>query len=321
MRVSYWCVQTLFEAKERESFLKKYTFIANYTIFVSILIAFFYAPLHNLIWATIVNTFPWRELSSSMMAMPLGGEFKIMISTIVFMFFMLMSTAAAITAVQGKIHKKAVPVLFIFLSFCTAAVAFIETLAYYFYFVYSVVPSHDASFTVLQFPLKEIGIVALLIVLSSTYFFFKKMMPITATEQSNEITDNSSSIKNGQKANSKPTSLALSIISLQVIMWINIAVFMVLTAFYLYGLTIDQELMMLSAAISGKVLGAIIGLLFAVLLFFTSRGLMHQKQWARVATIILGVIMLFGFPVGTIIGIILIYGMTKGWPVEVMQNK
>lgn len=78
---------------------------------------------------------------------------------------------------------------------------------------------------------------------------------------------------------------------------------------------------MLSAAMSGKALGAIFGLLFALLLFFTSRGLMHQKQWARITTIILGGLMLLGFPIGTVIGIILIYGMTKGWQVEAVQIK
>jgi hypothetical protein len=300
--------------------LKKSILIASYIILVSILIALFYAPLHELIWSTIVNTFPWRELSGPMMAMPLGGEFKLMISTIVFLFFILISPAVAV-AMQDQLNKRTIPILFIFLSFYTVAVAFIEALVYFFYFVYSIVPSHDTSFALLQFPLKEIGIFAFLIVVSSTYVFYKKIAPITSVKRSDEIADEAKSIEKKQDANSKLTSLALSIISLQVIMWINIAVFIVLFAYYLYGLTIDQELLMLSAAMSGKVLGAIFGLLFALLLFFTSRGLMHQKQWARIATIILGGLMLFGFPIGTVIGIILIYGMTKGWQVEVMQNK
>lgn len=301
--------------------MKKSTFIASYIILISVLIALFYAPLHELIWSTIVKTFPWRELSTSMMVKPLGGEFKMTISTIVFMFFMLIAPAAAVVTVQDKSNKKKLLGLLILLSFYTAAVAFIEALAYYFYFIHIIVPSDDASLTLLQFPLKEIGIFAFMIVVSSTYFFYRKMTPGTTLGQSNEITNDLTSIEQGQESNSKPTSLALSIISLQVIMWINIAVFIVVFAYYLYGLTIDQELMMISLVLSGKVLGAFLGLLFAVLLFFTSKGLMHQKQWARVATIVFGGLMLFGFPVGTIIGIILIYGMTKGWPVEVVQNK
>jgi len=299
--------------------LKKYTLITRYIILVSVLIALFYASLHELIWSTIVKTFPWRELSDSIIVMPLGGEFKLMISTIVFLFFMLISPAAAVLAVQDKLNKTTIPILFIFLSFCTAVVAFIEALVYFFYFVYSIVPSHDISFTLLQFPLKEIGIFAFLIVVSSTYIFYKKIVPITSVKRSTKIADEPNSLEKGHEANSKPTSLALSIISLQVLMWINIAIFIVLFAYYMYGLTIDQELIMISATMSGKVLGAILGLLFAVLLFFITRGLMHQRQWARIATIIIAGLMLIGFPVGTIIGIILIYGMTKGWQVEAVQ--
>jgi len=47
-------------------------------------------------------------------------------------------------------------------------------------------------------------------------------------------------------------------------------------------------------------------------LHFTSKGLLNQKKWTRITTIILGILMLFGFPVGTAVGILLIYGTTKG---------
>ncbi|HEY9190926.1 MAG TPA: hypothetical protein VIM88_08675 [Sulfurovum sp.] len=301
--------------------MKKSTLIVSYTIFVSVLIVLFHAAMQELILSTIMKIFPWRELSGSMMTMPLDGRFKLMISTMVFIFFILISPAAALMVMQEKINTKTIPLLFIFLSFYTVVIIVIEVLVYYFYFNYIIVPSHDTSFTLLQFPLKEIGIFAFLIVLSSTYIFYKNMTPITMVEQSNEIVDEPKSMEKGQEANSKPTSLALSILSLQVIMWINIVIFIILTAFYLYGFTIDQELMMLSASMSGKVIGGIFGLFFALILFFTSRGLMNQKQWARVATLIMGVMMLFAFPVGTIVGIILIYGMTKGWQVEAVPIK
>lgn len=306
---------------KREPFLKKSTFITSYLVIVSVLITLFYTPLHALIWSTIANTLPWRELSNSMTVLPLNGKFKLMISTIVFLFFLLMSPAVALITVYDKLKKKTLPLLYVFFSFYSAAVTFIGVLGYRYYFIYYVVPSHEVSFTILQIPLKELSIVTFLLVVASTYIFFKKTKSITTTKKSHGIADDLSSIEKGQETSSKPTSLALSILSLQVLMWINIAVFIAMACFYLYGLTIDQELMMLSAAMSGKVLGAIFGLLFAVLLFFTSRGLMHQKQWARIATIILGGLMLFGFPIGTVIGIILIYGMTKGWQVEAVQIK
>lgn len=112
----------------------------------------------------------------------------------------------------------------------------------------------------------------------------------------------------------KSTSLVLSIIILQFMTWINIAIFILLFGFYIYGLTYGSELMIMSMMLSGKLIGAFGGLLFAILLHFTSNGLLNHKKWARITTIILGILMLFGFPIGTIVGIFLIYGTTKGWP-------
>lgn len=301
--------------------MKKFTIIASYIVIVFVLIIFFYEPIHSLIWSTIAKVFPWHELSNSIMATPLGGKFKLMTSTIVFMFFMLISPAGALVTVQDKLNKKTIPILFIFLSFYTVTIAFIEALAYYYYFIYKIVPSHDASFTMFQIPLKELGIFTCLIVVGSTYLFFQKTVLNKTTEQPKDDLSDPVTTEIDQKTSSKPTSLVWSILSLQIIMWINIAIFIVLTAFYLYGLTIDPELMMMSITFSGKILGAVFGLFFAVLLFFTSRGLMNQKKWARIVTILIGMIMLFGFPIGTIIGTILIYGMTIGWPEETIQIK
>jgi len=120
--------------------------------------------------------------------------------------------------------------------------------------------------------------------------------------------------------NKKPTSLALSIIILQFITWMNIIIFILLLGYFIYGLTIEPELMMMSMMLSGKLLGAFGGLFLAVLLHFTSKGLLEQKKWARIVTIVLGILMLFGFPVGTIVGVILIYGTTKGWPEQLPKT-
>ncbi len=43
-----------------------------------------------------------------------------------------------------------------------------------------------------------------------------------------------------------------------------------------------------------------------------ARGAKQQKNWARLATIVIGVLSLFGFPVGTIIGIYLL--VNSSWP-------
>ena len=120
--------------------------------------------------------------------------------------------------------------------------------------------------------------------------------------------------------NKKPTSLALSIIVLQFISWINIIIFVLLLGYFLYGFTIEPELAMMSATLTIKLFGAFGGLFLAILLHFIAKGLLMQKKWARVTTIILGIIMLFGFPVGTAVGILLIYGTTKGWPEKLYET-
>ena len=120
--------------------------------------------------------------------------------------------------------------------------------------------------------------------------------------------------------NKKPTSLALSIIVLQFITWMNIIIFVVLFGYFVYGLTLEPELAMISMMLSGKILWAFGGLFLAILLHFTSKGLLKQKKWARIITIILGVLMLFGFPIGTITGVLLIYGTTKGWPEKLAET-
>lgn len=193
--------------------MKKFTLITSYLVIVSVLISLFYTPLHALIWSTIANTLPWGELSNSMTVLPLDGEYKLMISTIVFLFFLLMSPAVALIAVYDKLKKKTLLLLYVFLSFYTAAVAFIGALGYRYYFIHYVVPSHEVSFTILQIPLKELSIFTFLLVVASTYIFFKKTKPITTTKKSNDTIDDLSSIKKGQETSSKPTSLALSILS------------------------------------------------------------------------------------------------------------
>jgi phosphoglycerol transferase MdoB-like AlkP superfamily enzyme len=120
--------------------------------------------------------------------------------------------------------------------------------------------------------------------------------------------------------NKKPTTLALSIIILQIMTWLNVAAFVILLGIFIYGFTIDPDVGMLSIAMLGKFAMAIVGLIFAVLFYYTEKGLLNQKKWARITTIIIGVFMLFGFPIGTIIGLLLIYGVTKGWPNEVQEE-
>ena len=50
-----------------------------------------------------------------------------------------------------------------------------------------------------------------------------------------------------------------------------------------------------------------------VFFYFVSKELKKKRIWARVVTLITGILLLIGFPVGTFVGTILIYNMTKNW--------
>ena len=61
-------------------------------------------------------------------------------------------------------------------------------------------------------------------------------------------------------------------------------------------------------------------LLFALLFHFTAKGLQVQERWARYSTIGIGVILLFGYPVGTVIGLFFLYAMLIDWPKQVILD-
>ena len=56
---------------------------------------------------------------------------------------------------------------------------------------------------------------------------------------------------------------------------------------------------------------------FFVILFFvhqvTARGARESKPWARTSSIVISVILLFGFPLGTLIGIYLLSNTWRKW--------
>ena len=48
-------------------------------------------------------------------------------------------------------------------------------------------------------------------------------------------------------------------------------------------------------------------LIFGVFQFFVASGLLRKELWSKTAALVLGILMLFGFPIGTFIGIVTIY--------------
>lgn len=51
----------------------------------------------------------------------------------------------------------------------------------------------------------------------------------------------------------------------------------------------------------------------SVFYLFVGAGVKSHKPWAKVAAVVLSVLALFNFPVGTLIGIAILYYLVKGW--------
>ena len=117
----------------------------------------------------------------------------------------------------------------------------------------------------------------------------------------------------------KFTSFTWSVGVLQFLAWLNIIGFVILLGMFLYGSFAQTEDAVLAVLSILVIPSAIAGLITAIIFFITAKGLLLQKEWAKYTTIIIGVLMLFGFPIGTAVGILFIYGMTKGWPEQPIE--
>ena len=56
-------------------------------------------------------------------------------------------------------------------------------------------------------------------------------------------------------------------------------------------------------------------------MFFLGNAVKAHKNWARVIGIIYGILVLFGFPLGTFIGAFILSYLIKGWEVAVNESQ
>lgn len=94
---------------------------------------------------------------------------------------------------------------------------------------------------------------------------------------------------------------------------------------WLYGLV--AVLIMISFYTASHEKLDMAGVLLVLLIFgglfslhhFTSRGARAKKPWARTTSLVIAVLMLFGFPLGTLIGIYLLVNAWKPWDGGVLE--
>ncbi|MBT5935716.1 hypothetical protein [uncultured Sulfurimonas sp.] len=117
----------------------------------------------------------------------------------------------------------------------------------------------------------------------------------------------------------KPTSLELSINLIKFPMIVSIfGVIALLISFFTNPIGLDN----MEAINSYEKRYSLIFILSLKSIFFyvLSKELKKKKSWARIVTVIAGVLLLIAIPIGTIVGLILIYNMTKGWSKEVIDT-
>lgn len=65
--------------------------------------------------------------------------------------------------------------------------------------------------------------------------------------------------------------------------------------------------------------GSLVGLLiflYPIFQVITARAVMEHKKWGQVVAIIMAVLLLCAFPIGTILGIYILVCLTKGWNLQ-----
>jgi hypothetical protein len=85
----------------------------------------------------------------------------------------------------------------------------------------------------------------------------------------------------------------------------------------LYGFVLATMVFFLAMSKDPAPGGWLILLFFLIPLlfhFFVAKGAKEMKSWARRASAVIGFLMLFGFPIGTIIGLYLISNAWNDWP-------
>ena len=112
-----------------------------------------------------------------------------------------------------------------------------------------------------------------------------------------------------------PGKVKMAKIVLQVMGWLAIVSAAAILLVAIFGSVIigvsAEETPLLGSAVVGVTgfIIAVITLAFGVLYLITARGIADKKNWAKVVGIILAILSLPGFPIGTILGVMILIGL------------
>lgn len=113
-----------------------------------------------------------------------------------------------------------------------------------------------------------------------------------------------------------PSKVNTARVILVVLGWIEIVAAVIFFLMFLFSSvligTSGEQGAVAGSAIFG-VVGLVVALVlvaFGVIYLLTAKGVKEKKNWAKILGIIVGVLSLFSFPIGTILGIFILIGLT-----------
>jgi len=121
----------------------------------------------------------------------------------------------------------------------------------------------------------------------------------------------------------RPGKIQTARLVFRVLGWLSVATAVVLLTIFVFGSLAlglsGKEQAVVGSGILGGLGQAIfaISLLLAVFFFLTARGIARRRAWAKLAGVVLAILMLPGFPIGTVSGILVLAGLlgreAKSW--------
>ncbi len=120
---------------------------------------------------------------------------------------------------------------------------------------------------------------------------------------------------NKRKTNTKQYGFLFAILSLEIIAvlsLISIVIFFIFAVFAFFSDNIDY-ILFASISLTFMSIGLIVDILVFIWLFFTIKFLKLNSKKAKISGIIFGFLILFVYPLGTLVGLIILYGLIRAY--------
>lgn len=120
-----------------------------------------------------------------------------------------------------------------------------------------------------------------------------------------------------------PEKIKMAKVVIQIMGWLSVLLavaFLLISIFgsVIIGISAEDSPIVgsLIVGITGFIV-AVVTLGVGVLYLVTARGIVNRRNWAKVVGIVLGILALPGFPIGTVLGVLILVGLlsseSQGW--------